>query len=66
MLWNYCLTDLDLQLQTLTSKKDLGVTFDQTLSCGQHLSENVAKANYILRISARTFECEDRKIILPL
>lgn len=57
---------MEKQLEKITSEKDVGVIFNDKLSCVDHLAEKVNKANKIVGIIRRTFVTLDTTIFKAL
>ena len=55
-----------LQLAQIDKEKDLGVTFENSLTFQQHISEKVKKANSMFGMIRRTFRHLDIKTFIPL
>ena len=49
-------------LKTTKCEKDLGVQFDDSLKFDTHINSIINKANRILGIVSKTFECLDKQI----
>ena len=54
------------ELERVTQEKDLGVTFDNSLSFEFHMAEKISKANRMTGIIRRTFHYLDKEMFLNL
>ena len=52
-----------MEVQKVTSEKDLGVTFDQNLKFTDHINNKVNKANRNVGLIFRTFTFMDKDIL---
>lgn len=67
--FRYTMQDTDgnfVNITSVTSEKDLGVTFDCDLNFNQHITNIVNKAQSCLGLIYRSFECLDREMFLHL
>ena len=55
-----------IEIEKVTSEKDLGVIGDQTLNFSEHISTKVNKANRNLGLFFRTFTYMDKEMFLNL
>ena len=55
-----------IEIETVTSERDLGVIMDKTLNFSDHINTNVNKANRNLGIIFRTFIYMDKEMFLNL
>ena len=54
------------KLETVTSEKDIGVTFDSKLEFDLHINEKINKANSLCAMIRRTYKFLNYKMVLPL
>ena len=56
----------DIQLKSVDNQIDLGVTVSNTLKPSQQCSEIIKRANKIIGLIGRSFECKSKTVILTL
>jgi hypothetical protein len=65
----YSMLDKDgnfIHLDSAQSEKDLGVTFNENLHFGEHISNITSKAQRVLGLIHRSFEYMETEMLLPL
>jgi ribonuclease P/MRP protein subunit RPP40 len=62
---NYNTTETSI-IDEVLEEKDLGVTFDPSLKFSKHIANCASKANKVLGLIRRTFECLDSDMFLVL
>ena len=55
-----------MDLNQVTSEKDLGITFQDDLQFTKHLADKVKKANSILSLNHRSFQHIDNEMLIHL
>ena len=53
-------------IETAREEKDLGVIFQQDLKVSSHITEKVNKANSVLSLIVRTFDCIEKDSFILL